>query len=457
MKKVAYRDTIQKCNAYNNPYDERWATNSRMRQHRAELYRLREDGIEGPQARFEREMMAKFQYLRLASKGEGRGVAFAKMAAFAVLFPGYLLFIVIPKWVFMQAMPFIKKQAAFNKNVLKHLKILTATLSQTLGKIGKLGKNIGERAKSIAARMMTRISVPIEKAGQILQKKIMLFARKLQTVLAGPKKTILNLHKKIVNNFSLPEIKLPKWRMPKLEIAMPKFGIAMPKISFPKIPQRVKKFPALLAAQFERGKKSFSRAAEVVFRRAEGMIALFRKPIRAVITYLDKRIEKMSKRTAALLERSAKVVERAAQSSVKILQAAVIIPFVQWVQQPMINLFIPLMQRFFRDRKRRRPSFKGLGQVVNRIVRKVQKFTNRISEEAKRVISWLQDLAQWVALQLIRAFELAKKFVALTLLASRKCLYGLKMALVVIKIMGKILLMIVRQMVIDFGRLLETK
>lgn len=446
----SYRDTIKKCDTYSNPYDARYFSSRELKRARAEGYQARVDGLEGPQSRLERELMARMQIFRLLNeKGGDRGMAgFGRMVAFALLFPGFLLFVQAPRWAFFQAKPHLQK-------LLKAFRKLFTGFEKGSQHVEKALSRLQKAFSAVVKQLRESVTPKLEMLSKGFENLLTKGGEFLKAGALPVKKFLEKLDIKLAS-LSFPEIPMP--RLPKFKgFRLPEFHVRLPKFD------RVHK--AL------RSLENFAAKVLAPVKHATHAV------VNAVGAFVDKGVEHLERakeRVRKVIEPiAAKVKERArdfrealVEKSEKFVQAAIVAPFQAWIQEPAINLFAHVWQKAGNLRrrssgekqKRNFEGFKQLGKRFQLLAKKCSAGVQTAIDFFEGILAVLRGRIEELVLVGKRAakviFALAIRGARGAVHVAKRVLYGIRVAGVVAKILLKFFWMLVRQMGSDFGRLM---
>jgi hypothetical protein len=422
------------------------------------------DGYETAQIRLERELLARFKFLDLSSLKDKKGPMLSQMAAFVLLFPAYLLVIAVPKWLFLQAKPFFKMQKRLLKGIAK-------TFSKLLEKGQLAQKRLGEKiqemlsfARKVVAETTKTLMKPID---NLLHSSLEKFDRLKKMGIEGLQE-MLSRVANLLPKFKFPKISLPELQLPNFSLPKIRFNFAFLSAakSFYKnaldksltlvkplingIESVRETFESFLKQIEKKSKESLEKVLEIVQRPQEILSKIIRRQLGRAKGGVD-----------AVLAKAKQTLQQATEFGQQALHQ-VIVPIQLWVMQPVINFFVPLLQRVHHIKgfaKKKGQSYQRGKEVVKELVFRLQKKVEKVYDFTLNVVNGVVDailkLFERLYHFILKGVALLKKAKMYLLQLAHFIKHCLRVAIVAIKILAKFAYMLLKQMIQDFNRLVN--
>lgn len=441
-----YRDTLSKCTTYQNPYDIRYAGNSKLKEHRADVHRT--DKIETHQSRIERETLHRFLSGNFSLPGGDRMVIVARVGKYLllmVILPPYIFFYGLPKWLANHGLPWvIDGGKSLTNSMRKGWQKLERVVQAVRDFEKRLGESIDRGVTRIAQAFKSAMVDPMRRLYEEMQLRMQRFGDQLQKALEvyrqGMDRVNQSLQKfaesakSILQNIQNAGNRFDKSASDAIMRSLqPAIALAN---RLGSVGSHLQSFAKNMQNRFESLSDRFKRASDAVSRSAFNVA----KPIG---DWTRSKAEKFVERYHAFEERLNKVVDRvgdrvnAFTNKVSTtVNNAIIVP-----TQNVINLaiqtaikipepFIKVMEpALLRGRKYRDAFQRGMqkfGGFVSRSIKKIQKRIEIFTFAFKRTYHSILDLIRWLVDKMLLLPAKIFRFLKATFVVMAKIGYAIK-------------------------------
>ena len=437
-----YRDSVSKCEVYSNPYDTRNLSNEALANHRKETYLNGRDHLETTRKRLERQTIDRV----LSNNRMIIIVQVGKYLFLAIMVPPYILFYGVPKWLFLQGFPLM----------FAGMKSATQYLNQLLMNLGKIQTKM---MKAITGLNLMKQLEKFQKAFKTIQNAIVAIVNQTQTLTSRMMQPLFKFGRQITSTTEKVANKMNEWNA-QLKKAIESTGNTLtqqiqkayewmkPNFNFQftwmhKGTEATKQF----VIQFrQRIQKIVTTPIKFVGKITHQLLQIPQRLTQPIINWSKPKIEKVgeiinrvNERLNRIRERTKKITKSISETTKKAFTTITqLIP--QNVAQPVINLFVPLVNRgrnFIKKIKGTRVTLierwrqfkKKLNQAKERFKRGYQAIIKGIKKgytSTKKAVLWttfkIISLSKKLFQLLVRAFFLILMLIRKILTILRKIL-----------------------------------
>lgn len=420
-----YRDSLSKCNTYQNPYDLRYANNQKLREHRAEVHRM--DKIESQQSRIERETLNRFLSGNFSMPGGDRMLIvarFGKYVLLMVMLPPYIFFYGLPKWLANEGLPW---GMDFFKNMGKPVQRGVKKLKEVWQAVRNLEKRVGESIDRGVTRvkeaMKSSLIDPMRRLFEEMQLRMQRFQQQLNKALEVPKsgmEKVSQTYERMVEALQASLISMANAASEMAKsVAQPilrplaPFIAIMNKLS--EIPGKVQEFlnPKIgqIQNQLVNLKDRIDRAKEALNRSFENVAKPVAEWVKEKYANAEERLLALDKRIAEFSDRASEKVGAFSNKMSEAVQKVVVVPVMNVINLaqsaalaipgPVLKLMEPALVRGRKLRDTFQRGQKKFAAFYGRVKAKIQKRLGMFAIAFKRTYNALLDLVRWVVDKLL--------------------------------------------------------